>query len=400
MPRSLLVRVIRPLGQWCLRQSWFASPLKRVLRRFPVLFVRLRQWVLHAPLDPVADRILAFETFDLVFAGGPLQDQRGIGRVAWALFNTLAQAAEERLKSHPSLFAQQRVRPKIHLYAAIQWCPPSLPPGSVVLIHDVTPLVLPSDFPAASVEEWQNRLRPIAHQASVVASISQSSARDIEAHLGLEVGSVAVVYNGITPLPQGQCKPALASRLPDGPYLVFIGTHDHHKNLDVLLHALADPRLAWLHLVWVGDAHSLTAEPVPAALRPRVHLLGRLPDDQLSGVLSRAWLLAFPSLYEGFGLPPFEAALLGVPSICSARPAMTELLSESAWFVPAEDPLAWAEQLLFIHNNPAAREAMAQRARARAQEFQWRQVVDGLLRLAEAQARAISEQPVKLQSQA
>ena len=383
MSRTFLQTLVQSLGHWCLQQAWLAAPLKRLLRRFPVLFVRLRQWVLHTPAAAKADRVLAFETFDLVFAGGPLQDRRGIGRVAHALLDTLTQVSQERLRDHPKVFAERRERPRVSFFSAIQWCPATVPPESVVMIHDVTPLVLPDDFPEASRQEWLTRLKPIAHQAGCLVSISQSSASDIETHLDLEPGSIRVIYNGITPLPAMPVNHPQDLQLPAEPFLVFVGTHDHHKNLDVVLHALLDPRLSTLHLVWVGDAQSLTSDPIPEALGHRVHLLGRLPDRELAFVLSRAWLLAFPSLYEGFGLPPFEAALLGVPSICSARPAMTELLADAAWFVPAEDPAAWAQQLLDIQTDPAQREDMASRARARAREFQWRGVVDRLLLLAE-----------------
>lgn len=382
---SLLLRIsgswpFRFIGRWLLNKPLLAAPLKRMLRLSPTLFARLRQAILHRPASPCSDIVIPFESFDLVFAAGPLEDKRGIGRVAHELLESFRRASERALKSNPRAFATKQVRPKVWFFSAIQWCPPRLPDRSLVVIHDVTPLVLPRCFPLANQRDWIDRCGPIARQAAVVVSISQSSAADIERHLGLELGSVRVVLNGVTSLPRPMSSSVqLPCPMPSGPYVVFLGSNDYHKNLDVVLQALENPRLIELSLVWVGDAKNLKFRPIPSRLKDRVYLTGHLPDHQVAQILLGSLALVFPSRYEGFGLPPFEAALLGVPSICSRKLAMTDLLADVAWFADEDDPNDWVEHLLGLQKDPQSRIAMGRRAQAYARSFTWERSVSQLL---------------------
>jgi glycosyltransferase involved in cell wall biosynthesis len=97
--------------------------------------------------------------------------------------------------------------------------------------------------------------------------------------------------------------------------------------------------------------------------------------------MNSASLLVFPSLYEGFGLPPLEAALMGVPSVCSRKPAMTEILIDCALFADPNDSIEWSEKIYKLIHEPNLRSKIIHNARARANELCWRDSSKKLLQV-------------------
>ena len=110
-------------------------------------------------------------------------------------------------------------------------------------------------------------------------------------------------------------------------YFIFIGSNDYHKNLDIVVNALCDESLSECQLVVVGDNFTnVQKNNWKKILTNRIFFYGHLDDNETVQLLSRAEALLLPSFNEGFGLPPFEAAIQNVPSICSDRPAMNQVL--------------------------------------------------------------------------
>ena len=165
------------------------------------------------------------------------------------------------------------------------------------MIHDVIPLIFPELFPDAS-KEWATRYKAIAQQAKVIVTISESSAKDISRLLGVPKERIHVIYNGVSKLPIDQNS---RINLPTLPYVVFFGSHDHHKNISVVLHALQDPSLAKVALVMIGDNKDCLQQVKELGLEKQVYFLGRLNDAEVGYVINSALALVFPSLYEGFG---------------------------------------------------------------------------------------------------
>lgn len=319
------------------------------------------------PGDAKSDYLrISLPDFDVLFHRRALEDDRGIGR-----FSREVLAELQRREVDPGTRAAGR--PEVNFFTTIHWCPDPLPKRSVVVVMDVIPLLLPNLFKKHR-SVWKGRFGPVARSADRVLSISRSSARDVADKLGLDAGKIGVVYCGIT----GPDTPAPgATTGNEAPYLCFMGAADPHKNLGVVLRALALTRHAGLELRIIG---SRQAELMPliagAGVEGRVKLLGRLEDDDARRVIAGATAFVFPSRYEGFGLPPFEAALCGTPSVCAARPAMDELLQDAALFADPELPHAWAEAFDLLLDRPDLRASLASAALERARSFTWSRTTD------------------------
>jgi glycosyltransferase involved in cell wall biosynthesis len=231
--------------------------------------------------------------------------------------------------------------------------PPTRNARGVVTVHDLAYLVHRETVSADSARLRELVPRSMA-RAGVVCVPSRSVAAEIRDTYRLTADRVQVTPLGVDP---GW---ASATALPrdrlmglglDRPYLLFVGTLEPRKNLGVLLRAFAaacaaDPDGPLLALA--GPAGWGEEADVPAAAAGRVVRLGYLDDGDLRGLVAGARALVFPSVYEGFGLPPLEAFATGVPVVASDIPTTRETVGREpglARLVPVTDVDALADAL-------------------------------------------------------
>ena len=261
----------------------------------------------------------------------------------------------------------------------------------VVTIHDVSPLVveglMASPLRRAVYRRKISRAVRVADRIIVDAAFTVGElTREFPAASG-RITTVPIAADDFSAGPV----PALPQRLTTlagESYLLGMGSTRAHKDVPTLLHAFATlaPTHPDLRLVLVGadDPDYLDARlpaETPAAIRDRVAFTGRVTDDELRSLYAGAAVFAFPSLYEGFGLPPLEAMALGSPVVVADAASLPEVVGDAALLVPPRDPLALADAVGRIFGDPDLRTRLIAAGHARASELTWAATADATVRV-------------------
>ena len=266
--------------------------------------------------------------------------------------------------------------------------PPSRHAARLVTVHDLTPVRFPELCSPTSLRYPRLIRRALDHGASV-HTVSRAMADEVVDHFQLDPARVHVIHNGLTPLP-----PPLPPDEAAPPYILALGTVEPRKGLPDLVAAF--DRIAGsvpdLQLKIAGPAgwgeEALEAARRSARHADRIHRVGWVEDR--STLLAGARLLAYPSVYEGFGLPPLEAMALGVPVVATTAGAIPEVAGEAALLVAPGDPHALAEALLAVATDSAISARLIAAGRERARLFSWeragRELADLYRSLAAARA--------------
>jgi glycosyltransferase involved in cell wall biosynthesis len=168
--------------------------------------------------------------------------------------------------------------------------------------------------------------------------------------------------------------------IPAGPYLLSLNTLEPRKNLEHAIRAFSamvrQERIADLSLVLVGARGwkydgILAALEQPETARDRIILAGFVPDEDLAALYSGALGFVYPSLYEGFGLPPLEAMQCGVPVITSNTSSLPEVVGDAGILLDPRDADVLSQAMLSLYRDAALRGRLAARALARASRFSW-----------------------------
>ena len=250
---------------------------------------------------------------------------------------------------------------------------------SVVTIHDLIPFRYPDDYSPQTRLMIAVAMRLAARRARQVITASQASARDLTARLGLSPRRLTVVPYAPDPLFQPSAAANIAAlraryALPEG-YVLYLGSNKPHKNLLRLVRAYAQvgPAAGQVPLVIAGhwDERYPEARQTAQALGANVTFLGPVPGRDMPALYSGARLFVFPSLYEGYGLPPQEAMACGAPVVCSNTPPLVEVAGEAALLFDPLDETAMAAALARALGDATLRQELGRRGLEQARQFTW-----------------------------
>jgi glycosyltransferase involved in cell wall biosynthesis len=265
--------------------------------------------------------------------------------------------------------------------------PPSKQAAEVLTVHDLTVIRFPElcDRPTL---EYPALIRRAVDRGAWVHTPSEFVAAEAAEAFGIDPGRVRPVHHGI-PVLVGGAGDTLPFALPDrtSRYVLAIGTVEPRKDYPTLVEAFTTVRRAHpeVALVIVG-ADGWGAERLADAIgtspaRDRILRPGYLDDAGLAVTLRRASVLAYPSVYEGFGFPPLQAMAAGVPVVATAVGAIPEVVGDGARLVEGGKPDALAEALIHLLDGGPDIDALIARGRRRTADFTWSKCAEGLDRL-------------------
>jgi glycosyltransferase involved in cell wall biosynthesis len=266
--------------------------------------------------------------------------------------------------------------------------PPLLPCPSVVTIHDCIHLMFPEYLPNRLAHVYARTFMTIAAKRSArVLTVSEASKRDILHYFHIPAAKVDVIHNAIddrfhqAPDADDVVRVRQRYQLND-PFLLYAGNIKPHKNVDRVIEAFARLKKRGfepLKLLIIGDEISKSPQLRRAVHRHHLHkhvrFLGFVPDATLAVLYRLADVFVFPSLYEGFGLPPLEAMASGTPVVTSNVSSLPEVVGDAALLVDPRDPDAIAAAVERILTDDALRRSLVQKGLARAHEFSWERSV-------------------------
>ena len=265
----------------------------------------------------------------------------------------------------------------------------------VVTIHDCIHLMFPQYLPNRAAYAYaKTTMWAAARRSDRILTVSEASKRDILHFFNVPPQKVSVIYNAIderfSVAPREEDVNRVRERYQlDQRFVLYVGNIKPHKNLVRLIEAFAElrrsPDLEDVKLLIIGDEISKLPALRRAVHRHKLHkfvrFLGYLPDETLAILYRLANVFVFPSLYEGFGLPPIEAMASGAPVVTSNVSSLPEVTGDAAMLVDPYEVDSIVSGIRRVLTDPSLAAEMRQKGFARAREFSWERSVEQTLRV-------------------
>jgi glycosyltransferase involved in cell wall biosynthesis len=294
---------------------------------------------------------------------------------------TLARLALLHAVNYSGLPLLDWLGPRVDVFHASHqlWNPPRRAKLTATL-YDMTCWLVPETHSPANVRGSRLFGERVMRRADGLIAISENTRADAVRVLGLAEEKIEVIYPGVAEpffrtTPEGAR--AVAARYAlSRPYILFVGTIEPRKNIDVLLDAYGQlpPSLrADFELVVAGPAgwgDPSTLERLRSGDHG-VRYLGYVPEADLPGLTAGASVFVYPSLYEGFGLPLAQAMAAGVPSITSNVSSLPEVAGDGALLTDPRSPAEIAAAIERLLLSPDLRATLAREAASRARRYTW-----------------------------
>jgi glycosyltransferase involved in cell wall biosynthesis len=267
---------------------------------------------------------------------------------------------------------------------------PLTPCKSVVTIHDCIHLRFPQYLPNRLGYAYARSFLWLAtHRSDRIVTVSEASKRDILEYFNVPPQKIDVIYNGIddrfaTPPPEEDVVRVRERYQLDGPFILYAGNIKPHKNIGRLIEAFhilraSGPEFEQVKLVVIGDEIAKYGALRHAVHRYKLHkhvrFFGFVPARTLVILYRLAAVFVFPSLYEGFGLPPLEAMASGTPVITSNVSSLPEVVGDAAVLIDPLQPEAIADAMRRVLSDSDLRADLSRRGLERARQFSWERSV-------------------------
>ncbi len=245
---------------------------------------------------------------------------------------------------------------------------------AVTMIHDAQVFITPESY-SYHFRKWYHFALPrIGKSSKKILTVSEYSKEQLSIWGVADKPKIEVIHNGVDHILShpGDSSILEKHQLLPREYAIGLANDQAHKNVRVLIEAYGGERLRDRKLVLFGGATKQHFEKLGIRVPPNVVFTGIVQDSELRSLIENASTLLFPSLTEGFGLPPLEAMLLGTPTICAPCGALPEVCGDAAQYVDPHTVSAWVDAIIELSEEDAERREQRTAAGKRhASNFTW-----------------------------
>lgn len=289
----------------------------------------------------------------------------------------------KRLLWDQVIFPNRARRFKVNLLHQPCFSAPLLYRGKVIVTcHDLISVFFPENLPLASrffYSQWE----PFSYRkAAKIIAISEHTKKDLMAFLKIPEEKIRVIHlaasRDFRPIKSKKTLKKIQKKYRTGPnYILDVGTLEPRKNLSFLVraYALAVREGADVKLVITGKKgwyfEGLFKLVDDLNLKDKIIFTGYVAENDLPALYSGAKAFVFPSLYEGFGLPPLEAMACGTPVISSNTSSMPEVIGQAGILISPKDERVWAQNILKILRDKGLARTLSQMGLRQAKKFSW-----------------------------
>lgn len=242
-------------------------------------------------------------------------------------------------------------------------------PKITATVHDLTCWLMPELHTAANVRADRFFAEHTLKRADGLIAVSENTRQDAIRILGIEPRKIVTIYSGI-PVEYFDAVPAKRPK----PYVLFVGTIEPRKNLEVLLDAWSEMRHRSDFDLLIAGPAGWSSEKTMARLASNergVKYLGYVPEAEMPGLTAGATVFVYPSLYEGFGFPVAQAMAAGTPVITSNTSCLPEVAGEGAMFVDPHSSAELRSSIERLLESASLRSQLSSRGKDRASQFRW-----------------------------
>jgi glycosyltransferase involved in cell wall biosynthesis len=240
--------------------------------------------------------------------------------------------------------------------------------NKVVTIHDVAFMVNPAWFNKKFILLYKFLIPRIAKKSKAIFTVSNFSKKEIIKYIKVDEDKIKIVYNGISCFSGEE-----QTDNKYGRYILSVGSIDKRKNISALIEAFKNVKDKSLKLLIVGDVNIVFNNRKSEILKSdeRINFIGRVNDADLKNLYLNALIFIYPSLYEGFGIPPLEAMYCNCPTIVSDIGSLNEICGNASIYIDPYNPEDITQKVEILLNDEVLRHKLIEKGKQNIKKYSW-----------------------------
>lgn len=278
-----------------------------------------------------------------------------------------------------------KIKPDI-FFSPAHYLPRFCPTPTIVTIHDLSYIFYPQDFLKKDFYKLKNWSSYSIKKANKIIAVSKTTKKDILKQYNIPDDKVIVIYNGYEKKSLEKSK-IFKLKIKNKPYILYVGTLQPRKNIDVLLTAFAKFKQFYpeFQLIIAGKKgwmyKSIFKKTSDLGLENEVFFTDFITDNQLIFLYKNAFCLVLPSFYEGFGIPVLEAMNFSCPVISSFASSLPEIGGDAALYFDPKNSYDLVEKLKMLKENKKLYQELIKKGKKRIKEFSWEKCAEETLEI-------------------